>query len=325
MTSSRSRAEAEQSNTIIFNASKDEKFHFHKGYKNLLKRLRLKCGGNKEVIDDSKLRHCRVFVTADPQKPFSANEIEALASYFGRGGSVLIMSGEGGDSASRANLNALTEDLGITINDDVVVRTQFFKYFHPKECFVSNGVLNRGLLTGGGDAGGLETQNHHQPVDQTLNFVYPHGATLNVKDPAIPVLSSGAVSFPLSRPVAAFFKHPDSGGKVAVVGSAMMFADAYVDKEDNFKIFQLIHKFLTSEEMTLNTLDAEDPEITDYNFIPDSRALSEQLKVCLQEGEELSPDHNEWLDTKLFSFDFECLPKVVRVSMIRDSGALGRF
>ena len=28
---------------------------------------------------------------------------------------------------------------------DAVVRTQYYKYFHPKECYISNGILNRQL------------------------------------------------------------------------------------------------------------------------------------------------------------------------------------
>lgn len=28
---------------------------------------------------------------------------------------------------------------------DCVVRTHYYKYFHPKECLVSGGVLNRGV------------------------------------------------------------------------------------------------------------------------------------------------------------------------------------
>ena len=28
---------------------------------------------------------------------------------------------------------------------DAVVRSQYYKYFHPKECYVSNGILNRAL------------------------------------------------------------------------------------------------------------------------------------------------------------------------------------
>jgi hypothetical protein len=34
---------------------------------------------------------------------------------------------------------------GIAINNDSVVRTVFHKYLHPKEVFISNGVLNQGL------------------------------------------------------------------------------------------------------------------------------------------------------------------------------------
>jgi len=301
-------ASANPEKAILFNASKEEQFHSQKGYKGLLKRLRLKCGVNKDVIEESILRNYRLFVTAGPKKPFSASEIEVIREFvFESAKSVLIMLGEGGESESKTNVNALLEDFGISINSDVVVRTQFFKYFHPKECYVSNGVLNRGLVHSGGD-----TAAPPLAEGQQLNFVYPYGATLNVKDPSIPVLSSGAVSFPLNRPVAAFYTHPRSGGKLAVLGSPAMFSDAYVDKEDNFQIFGIIYKFLTSDEVALNLIDAEDPDITDYNFIPDSKALSDQLKVCLQEGEELPPDHSEWFDSRLYNFDFEFLPKVVR-------------
>lgn len=293
--------------SILFNASKDELFDLQKGYRSLVKRLRLKCGLNKETIVWEKLKGYRVFVSAGPKRQFSELELEALSNFISESKSVLIMLGEGGETGNNTNINSFLEEFGVTINSDVVVRTQFFKYFHPKECFVSNGVLNSGLMKGGGDAAPTETPTEAQQ----LNFVYPYGATMNVKEPSIPVLSSGSVSFPLNRPVAAFYTHPHSGGKLAVLGSPTMFSDAYVDKEDNFKIFQLIYKFLTSDEVALNVIDAEDPDITDYNFIPDSKALSEQLKVCLQEGEELPFDYGEWFDTSLYSFSFETLPKVV--------------
>jgi len=288
---------------LLFNISKEEQYHAQKGYKSLMKRMRVKSDLNKDDIESSKLAHYRVFVSAGPRRKFSTAEFKALKDFvFEGGGSLLILLGE--DGVAHTNLNAYLEDLGITINADVVVRTQFFKYFHPKECFVSSGVLNRGLMRGSGD--------DNEAAGRQLNFVYPYGATLNVKDPAIPVLSSGSVSFPLNRPVAAFYTHPRSNGKIAVIGSPMMFSDAYVDKEDNFKIFQLIYKFLTTEEVALNVIDADDPDITDYNFIPDSKALAEQLKVCLQEGEELPTEINEWFDARLFAFDIDCLPKVVK-------------
>lgn len=33
---------------------------------------------------------------------------------------------------------------------DAVVRTSYYKYFHPKECLISNGVLNRAISQAAG-------------------------------------------------------------------------------------------------------------------------------------------------------------------------------
>ena len=60
------------------------------------------------------------------------------------------MLGEGGESSWDTNINVLLEEYGMEIKSDAVVRTQYYKYFHPKECLVSNGVLNRGLAKAAG-------------------------------------------------------------------------------------------------------------------------------------------------------------------------------
>ena len=39
-----------------------------------------------------------------------------------------------------------------------------------------------------------------------LPFVYPYGASLSVERPARPLLSSGPVSYPLNRPIAAMWE-----------------------------------------------------------------------------------------------------------------------
>ena len=77
------------------------------------------------------------------------------------------------------------------INNDAVVRTNYHKYFHPKECLISNGVLNRAISQAAG-----KSQKNQGYADETVNaqalsFVYPYGATLNVAKPAVPVLSTG--------------------------------------------------------------------------------------------------------------------------------------
>ena len=70
-----------------------------------------------------------------------------------------------------------------------------------------------------------------------LSFVYPYGATLNVQKPAFPLLSSGAISYPMNRPLCATYVHTRSkNAKLLVVGSAKLFDDEFLEKEDNSKL-----------------------------------------------------------------------------------------
>ena len=85
-----------------------------------------------------------------------------------------------------------------------------------------------------------------------------------------------------------------SNGKLVVVGSGAIFSDQYIDKEDNHKIKEVIFDFLTNSDegsssseapstgIKLNEIDAEDPEISDYNMIPDTCRLANAVRVCLQ-------------------------------------------
>ena len=60
----------------------------------------------------------------------------------------------------------------------------------------------------------------------TVQFVYPYGSTLQVQRPAVPVLCSGHIAYPLSRPTGAVCQGQEKGaGRIAVIGSADMFAD----------------------------------------------------------------------------------------------------
>ena len=90
-----------------------------------------------------------------------------------------------------------------------------------------------------------EKTPHALEKDQKgLTFVYPYGATLNVKKPSAPILSTGFISYPVNRPVAAVWQEggvsaPSTAvksGRLAVVGSAQCFSDEYLDKEENSKL-----------------------------------------------------------------------------------------
>jgi intraflagellar transport protein 52 len=66
---------------------------------------------------------------------------------------------------------------------------------------------------------------------------------------------------------------------LAVVGSGAMFSDQFLDKEDNNKIKDVIFDFLTSDNFRLNEIDADDPEISDYNMVPVSSVSGQHLSI----------------------------------------------
>lgn len=303
----------EKANTIIFDVSKNELFSLNEGYRTLNRRLKnsWKVFSNKEEISMQVLSQTAVFVLPGPREKFTETEFNNLRKFLDLGGSLFVLMGEGGEKKFQTNINFLLEEYGIMVNNDSVVRTVYYKYFHPKEALVSNGVLNRAISQAAGKilpGQGLEDANN----TQALSFLYPYGATLNVAKPAVAVLSTGSVAFPLNRPVCALYVNPKTEGKIAVLGSSYMFSDQYIDKEENNKIKDVIFQFLTSESIKLNAIDAEDPEISDYYTIPSIAKLSEQPFSCLQESEEVPTDYTKLFDTSLFQLDNRVLPKVIK-------------
>ncbi|CAB1314707.1 unnamed protein product [Coregonus sp. 'balchen'] len=306
--------EKEQRNSVVFNASKRELFTANNGYKSLQKRLRAqwKIQSIKEELSLEKLNGVKLWITAGPREKFTAAELEVLKQYLDGGGDVLVMLGEGGEMKYDTNINFLLEEFGIMVNNDAVVRNVYYKYFHPKEALVSNGVLNREISRAAGKVvtGIIEDESAGNNA-QALTFVYPYGATLSVMKPAVAVLSTGSVCFPLNRPVLAFYQVKEAG-KLAVMGSCHMFSDQYLDKEENSKIMDVVFQWLMGDNINLNQIDAEDPEITDYTMLPDTGCLSERLRVCLQEGEENPRDFTSLFDMSLLKLSTNTLPQVIR-------------
>ena len=58
----------------------------------------------------------------------------------------MLAMGEGGETKLGTNINALLEQIGISVNSDSVIRKTFYKYLHPKEAYVGNGALNNELV-----------------------------------------------------------------------------------------------------------------------------------------------------------------------------------
>lgn len=204
------------SSRILFSSCKGETHTPKAGFRQLSRRLRnLFKTDALDSRDDFTLRSlsaAAVVVFGNPQQKFTAAEFDVLKQYLGDGGSVLILSSEGGESQNSTNLNYLIEEFGININSDCVIRLSHDKYLHPKEALIADGILNRQVASGLKSSSTAEKQlpqlhsrakasRKEQYHGRGANFLYARGATLSVQKPSVPFLGTGQVAYPMRRPV----------------------------------------------------------------------------------------------------------------------------
>ena len=136
--------------TIVFDVTRKESHDPQNGMKKLLRRLRggFKVSTGKDDITDILLEElspsCIVF--GGPKEAFTDAECEAIKEYVQKGGSALFLLHEGGERNNDTNCNTVLKDMGISCNEDSVMRQVYYKYLHPKEVFVEEGVLVPDIL-----------------------------------------------------------------------------------------------------------------------------------------------------------------------------------
>ena len=54
------------------------------------------------------------------------------------------------------------------------------------------------------------------------------------------------------------------------------------------------------------------PQIADYNMLPDVAKISENLKTCLQESDDIPRDITTLFDNSLFKLDTSLVPKSIK-------------
>ena len=88
----------------------------------------------------------------------------------------------------------------------------------------------------------------------------------------------------------------------------------FIEKEDNMRIANVLVDYLTTDNVRLHAIDFEDPDISDYNMIPNSVLLSDRLRVCLQESDEVPTDFTRLFNTRLFSISTSLVPPAIKDS-----------
>ena len=103
-------------------------------------------------------------------------------------------------------------------------------------------------------------------------------------------------------------------GKLFVIGSMNFFEDEFFEKEDNQKIQEAIFKWLlTDGDAEFERYVKEDPELSEYVHVPDITALSDRLRSCLQESDELPRNFRTLFNDKLYKFDTDQIPEAIRL------------
>ena len=339
--------------SVVFSQCKDEKFHPSSrpsGYKRWFRRLRasFRPGALKDEISERTLQGVDILVLGAPRAKFSVDEFDALKDFIRAGGSLLVLMDEGGEEALGTNVNYLLEEYGISVNADAAVRALpgGAAYAHPKETLVTDGVLNRAVRrfverarekraagreneapgadgTSKADAsvGDAAHGARRSPTDAPVRFVVPFGATLNAQKPAVPVLSTGKMAVPTQRPTAALWAgKPNKGegqGKVCVLGSGRMASDEWLDREDNATVLDFCMRWLSpGSDLSLYALDAEEPDVSEYDQLPDVAALAERPKMCLQDGSGAGPsgapkDFTQLFVDQMYAMDMDLVPEAV--------------
>lgn len=135
---------------------------------------------------------------------------------------------------------------------DSVVRTSYYKYLHPKECYIDSCRVHTEFLSSikfpnkkkkvilNEDI--LDDNNITAEDDYNLKFVYPYGQSLSTDINVSVIFNSGIVAYPANRSLAACTLSNNRKGKLFVMGSERFFDDEFFEKEENKKIAVFIYK-----------------------------------------------------------------------------------
>ena len=276
----------------------------------------------KKEFKLEKIKTANIFIIGEPKQLFTPEEIEILKKYIEEGGNILILQGEGGDSKNNTNLNDLLKDYGIQFHSDSVVRTSYYKYLHPKECFIDTLKVHPDFLKTIKNVNKkkkidlLDNDDNDDDDDSLLKIVYPFGQSIdinpNAKNVGV-VFNSGIISYPLNRPLCICANSKSGKGKICLLGSIKFLNNDYIDKEENRKVMDGLLKWLLGITNPGVTIPSEEVLISNYTYIPNIISLSDKIKSCLEEAKEPPRNFNDLYDMSLFKIDNNLVPESIEL------------
>lgn len=288
-------------NLVIFNSSKQDLFKINENYKSFYRKLKsvAKVILNRDEITSDLLKNCNILILPGAQMFFEESELKIMENYIQEGGKMMVLLTEGSPN-DPTNIHILLENFGIIPNIDCLIRTHYYKYFHPKECYIADSQINSTL-----------NKNKHD-----IKLVYPFGCTMNVMKPSVICFKSGFSSFPVDCPLGALYYNEKTGGKLVAIGSGYMFNDKYIDHENNDIFREILLEFLNnSEPAHFLPTDHDDIEVTDRNIVPETAELAEKPKLCLTDvvNNTSIVDYTKLFDHKVYSMNTSLVPETLKL------------
>ena len=302
---------------------------------------------NKNEINDTLLSGCDCIIFGSPRLDFSTDEFEALQKFVGNSGTIAFFLGQDSEEAIINNVNSFMKEYGIRVETDKVIGTTYFKYLHPKHVLISNGIVHPALFGSKVESSDSSqsdsfTQYYSSNLDDTelmeqsdfygekdtldtdnsLSFVYPNGVTMDIQPPAITILSSGPISFPGNRPIAAIWQDETKAftpeeklekGRIMVMGSSDSFSDMWLEKEDNSTLCEKLLDYLLDRNSIQFDRSQALREVDEKKCVPNIASMATKVQSCLQEGEVLPQDINSLFSEDLFEYKNNLIPETIEM------------
>lgn len=202
---------------------------------------------------------------------------------------------------------------------DSVVRTSYYKYLHPKECFVDTCKVHPEFLKSIKNISKrkridvYDNDEDDDVDDSNLKLVYPYGQSLDVNQTTSVIFNSGIIAYPTNRALCACSLSENKKGKLVVIGSERFVDNEYYDKEENKKIMDGLIKWL----LGVNKLNIDKPskevEISEYVYIPNIISISDKVKSCLEDVKEPPKNFNDLFDMSLYKIDNNLVPEALEL------------
>jgi intraflagellar transport protein 52 len=90
--------------------------------------------------------------------------------------------------------------------------------------------------------------------------------------------------------------------------------DEFIGMKDNTPL--LLSLLALLEGRQLNSIDANDPEISDMVLVPSTESISGMVWPCLQETESFNTDFSKLFAEKLMNFEMSSLNEVEKIEKL---------